>query len=75
VRRSEFDRAVEREFGARGVTLVADLGLPDVGGLTAREALNDGVPPREVWLALCAEMDVPSSHRYGVGRQEPHAHR
>jgi hypothetical protein len=75
VRRSEFDRAVEREFGARGAMLVSDLGLPDAGGLTAREALDQGVPPRDVWLALCVEMDVPESHRHGAGRQEPHARR
>ena len=27
--------------------------------------------PREVWLALCAETDVPPERRYGVGRLEP----
>ncbi|HCU77696.1 MAG TPA: DUF3046 domain-containing protein, partial [Microbacterium sp.] len=30
-----------------------------------------GVPPRDVWLALCAETDVPAQRRYGVGRLEP----
>jgi hypothetical protein len=73
VRRSEFDRAVEREFGARAAALVTDLGLGGVGGKTAREALDAGVPPREVWLALCVETDVPLSHRHGAGRQDPHA--
>jgi hypothetical protein len=71
VRRSEFDRAVSDEFGARGSSLVTDLVLSAVGGRTAVEALDAGVPPRDVWLALCEETDVPPSRRYGVGRLEP----
>lgn len=70
MRRSEFDRAVEAEFGARGRSLVVDLTLPQVGGRTATEALAAGVPPREVWLALCVEADVPESRRHGVGHLE-----
>jgi len=71
MRRSEFDRAVEDEFGARAQTLITDLTLSDAGGRTAAEALRDGIPPREVWLALCVETDVPADRRYGVGRLEP----
>ena len=47
MRRSEFDRAVEDEFGAQASTLITDLALSDVGGRTAAEALHDGIPPRE----------------------------
>jgi hypothetical protein len=50
---------------------VADLVLTAVGGRTAAQAMEAGVPPREVWLALCAETDVPESRRHGVGRLEP----
>ena len=71
MRPSEFLRAVETEFQARASSLVNDLGLSAVGGRTAVEALADGTPPREIWLALCAEMDVPDNRRHGVGRQEP----
>ena len=71
MRRSEFERAVQDEFGARASTVTSDLVLSDVGGRTAVEALAAGIPPREVWLALCAETDVPAERRYGVGRMEP----
>jgi hypothetical protein len=71
MRRSEFFRAVEDEFQARASSLVNDLGLSAVGGRTAIEALADGTSPRDIWLALCAEMDVPDNRRHGVGRQEP----
>ncbi|KQY97082.1 DUF3046 domain-containing protein [Microbacterium sp. MEC084] len=70
MRRSEFLRAVDEEFGARGASLLSDLVLPGIGR-TADQALDDGVPPREIWLALCAETDVPASRRYGAGRLEP----
>lgn len=71
MRRSEFHRAVSDEFGARANAVVTDLVLSGVGGRTATEAIAAGVDPREVWLALCEELDVPAERRYGVGRLEP----
>lgn len=71
MRRSEFDRAVRDEFGARGTYLVSDLVLSSVGERTAAEALAAGEPPRGVWLALCVEADVPLARRHGVGRLDP----
>ncbi len=71
MRRSEFDRAISDEFGARGSSLVADLVLSRLGSRTAHDALEAGVPPRDVWLALCEETDVPEERRYGAGRLEP----
>ena len=71
MRRSEFERAVVHEFGARAGALMADLVLPTLGDRTAAQAIQDGIPPRDVWLALCEETDVPVEHRYGAGRLEP----
>lgn len=71
MRRSEFNRAVADEFGARANAVVTDLVLSKVGGRSAADAIAAGVDPREVWLALCEELDVPAERRYGVGRLEP----
>ncbi|WP_243076760.1 DUF3046 domain-containing protein [Microbacterium sp. SS28] len=71
MRRSEFERAVAAEFGPRASALLVDLALPGVGDRTAAQAIAAGVPPRDVWLALCAEADVPLDRRYGAGRLEP----
>ncbi|WP_412160110.1 DUF3046 domain-containing protein [Pantoea sp. SIMBA_079] len=30
-----------------------------------------GLPPREVWIALCKETGVPSSRWYGAGKPAP----
>ncbi|MFV0318796.1 MAG: DUF3046 domain-containing protein [Microbacterium sp.] len=71
MRRSELQRAVAHEFGARGDALIADLTLSTLGHRTAAEALAEGEPAGEIWLALCEEMDVPLSRRHGAGRIEP----
>ena len=72
MKRSEFQFAVDQEFGAGyGGVLVNDLVLGALGGRTAREALAAGVAPREVWLALCDATDVPESRRHGAGRPTP----
>ena len=59
------------EFGDRGNAVVTDLVLGQFGDRTPAQALAAGIPPREVWLALCVEMDVPPERRYGAGRLEP----
>lgn len=70
--RSEFFRALADEFGeAYGRSLVRDLVLTPLGERTADEALDAGLAPREVWLALCAATDVPRERWYGAGRPEP----
>ena len=71
MRRSEFDRAVADEFGGRADAVLTDLVLSRAGGRTAAEAIEAGVAPRDVWLALCEALDVPEERRYGVGRLEP----
>lgn len=71
MRLSEFGRAVEAEFGARGDSLVNDLALSSLAYRTAAQAISDGVDTREVWLALCVEADVPIARRHGAGWLEP----
>lgn len=71
MRRSEFLRAVDAEFGGRGSSLINDLILTQLSGRTADQALDAGVPPRDIWLALCAETDVPQERWHGAGRLEP----
>jgi hypothetical protein len=72
LKRSEFHRAIDDEFGSQAAALMSDLVLSALGSRTAAEALDAGEQPRAIWLALCAEMDVPVNRRHGVGRREPH---
>ena len=43
----------------RGGSLLVDHVLTELGGRTAAQAIEDGVDPRDVWRALCADFDVP----------------
>ena len=51
---------MDDEFGAGySRVLSSSLVLAGVGGRTADQALSAGVPPKQVWLALCEVQDVP----------------
>ena len=66
MRESEFRRLVDEEFGpGHGAVLVSGHVLIELGGRTAQEALDAGVPAREAWLALCRDMDVPRERWLG----------
>ena len=57
---------MDDEFGAGySRVLSSSLVLAGVGGRTAEQALSAGVPPRQVWLALCEVQDVPPERRLG----------
>jgi hypothetical protein len=57
---------MDDEFGAGySRVLSSSLVLAGVGGLTADQALRAGVPPKQVWLAVCDVQDVPAERRLG----------
>lgn len=60
VRLTEFNVLVEGQFGSvRGASLLVDHVLTSLSGRTPVQAIEDGVDPRDVWRALCADFDVP----------------
>lgn len=71
MRRSEFEFAIQSEFGDFGRVLLRDLVLTQLGNRTGDEALAAGVAPRDVWLALCEAQDVPPERRHGAGLPKP----
>ena len=63
MRLTEFHELVKAQFGpVRGASLLVDHVLTRMGGRTAAQAIEDGVDPRDVWRALCADFDVPREH-------------
>lgn len=67
VRHSDFWRLMDDEFGpGYARTLASDQVVAALGNRTAAEALRAGVPPREVWDAVCDHMHVPPERRLGV---------
>jgi hypothetical protein len=64
VRLQEFWSRLEQQFGAmRGQTVARDHVFGQLGGRTAVEAIEAGVPIRTVWLEICKEYDVPPKDR------------
>lgn len=60
MRNTVFRRLMSQEFGPiRAETLAADHVLSGLGGRTVDQALEDGMPIKHVWRAVCAEFDVP----------------
>ncbi|WP_040919144.1 DUF3046 domain-containing protein [Saccharomonospora glauca] len=59
-----FRRLMAEEFGqVRAATLASDHVLSGLGGRTVDQALDDGVPAKEIWRAVCAEFDIPVERR------------
>jgi hypothetical protein len=70
VRLSQFWTFMEDEFGPTyAASLAHDLALDALGDRTAQEALDAGLPPRQVWLALCDAQDVPEERRHGKDKR------
>ena len=69
MRHSRFWALAEDEFGAAYAhSLAGSTHMSALGGRTAVEALDAGLPPRDVWLALCDAMDVPENRRHGLDK-------
>lgn len=66
MRLSEFRDLVADTFGeAYASTLCRELALTGLDSLTVDEALARGKAPRDVWHALCDQMQVPEESRRG----------
>ena len=70
VRLSHFWQLMDDEFGAAYArSLARDHVVGALGNRTPQAALDGGTPPREVWLALCRDMDVPQER--WLGKEAP----
>ena len=71
MRRRGFWRLMDDEFGAAYARwLERDHVLGALGNRSALEAIESGIKPREAWLALCVDMDVPVERRLGKELRE-----
>ena len=64
VRHTEFwdrlDQALGRAYSRTWAELTV---LRDLDGRTTREALDAGVPPKQVWAAVHRQLELPESER------------
>ena len=61
---SDFNSLTHEVFGpSRADHLVRFHVLTELGGRIAEQAIDEGFEPKEVWLTLSAEFDVPDFYR------------
>ncbi|GAA5114510.1 DUF3046 domain-containing protein [Haloechinothrix salitolerans] len=59
-----FRRLMTEEFGdIRAGTLMNDHVISSLGGRTPEQALEAGIPAKDIWRAVCEEFDVPPERR------------
>lgn len=64
MRHTEFWERMEAALGPSYARAWADqFVMSELGGRTAREALDDGVPPKEVWRAVWGALELPPVDR------------
>ncbi|MGY1718885.1 MULTISPECIES: DUF3046 domain-containing protein [unclassified Blastococcus] len=64
MRLQEFWSRLDGQFGSmRAQSVARDHVFSTLGGRTAVDAIDEGVPVRKVWLAICEDFDVPVKER------------
>lgn len=64
MRHTEFWDRMEQALGPSYARSWASLYvISDLGGRTAQQALEAGVPPKEVWRAVWATLELPARER------------
>jgi len=64
VRLQEFWTRMDAQFGSmRAQSVARDHVFAALGGRTAVQAIDAGLPVRRVWLAICEEYEVPARER------------
>ena len=64
MRHTEFWARMAQHLGSGYAEVWADqFVMASLGGRTAREALDAGVPPKQVWRAVADALDLPASER------------
>ena len=64
MRLQEFWSRLTDHFGSmRAESVARDHVFSALGGRSAVEAIDAGLPVRRVWLAICEEFDVPHKER------------
>ena len=64
MRHTEFWARMEQHLGDGYARVWADqFVMADLGGRTAQQALDAGVPPKQVWAAVWQALELPATER------------
>lgn len=65
MRLTEFEQLITDEFGDQKAQWIKDSHVIAGLGGTAKELIEKGLNPRDVWRGLCDDFDVPDDRRLG----------
>jgi hypothetical protein len=75
MRLSKFNELMNDEFGVEySAVLLNDLVLGELGDVTGKHAIKDGVDPRAVWIAICRVNQVPQERWTGLNKLSKKQH-
>jgi hypothetical protein len=75
MRLSKFHELMNDEFGAEYAAVqINDLVLGELGDVTGKQAIKDGVDPRVVWLAICKVNQIPQERWTGLNKLSKKQH-
>lgn len=70
MRLSEFWALMEQEFGGPyGRSIASGHAIHAMEDQTAVDAIDAGEPVRQVWLALCDDLQIPEERRFPADRR------
>ena len=75
MRLSKFHELMNDEFGVEYAAVqINDLVLGELGDVTGKQAIKDGVDPRVVWLAICKVNQIPQERWNGLNKHSKKQH-
>ncbi|MEO9325220.1 DUF3046 domain-containing protein [Nocardioides sp. C4-1] len=64
MRHTEFWQRMEHALGsAYARSWASSVVMADLGRRTAQQAIDDGVPPKQVWAAVWRQLELPDRER------------
>jgi hypothetical protein len=73
VTQSRFFNLMQDEFGDFAAVILSDTRLDQLFDSTAQELLAKGVEPRDIWQAICLQLNVPKERWQGKIKTPRHA--
>lgn len=70
---SRFYELMRDEFGDFSAVILSDTRLDRLADGTPAELLSQGVEPKEIWLAICTQLNVPKERWQGKIKTPRHA--
>ncbi len=70
---SRFQELMQDEFGDFAAVVLSDTRLDLLRDRTPKELIALGEEPREIWLAICTQLNIPKERWLGILKTPRHA--